>query len=105
MPTWLTRAAGFAAAALLLFAAGEAFLRHFPPADFRPYLGDESGLAGPFRADDRLVVRYRSWQAFEQDHAGTPTRIDSPRCWAMFGNSFVHMRGMLADTTRAALPD
>jgi hypothetical protein len=112
MPTWLPPpgraaafAAGLAAAALLLFAAGEGFLRAFPPADFKPYLGDESGLCGPFRSDDRLCVQYRSWQAFEEAHPDRQTAIDSTRCWAMFGNSFVHMQGMLADTTRAALPD
>src|SRR5262245_23523646 len=109
MPSWSMRrlaasAAGAALAAGLLLGAGEAFLRAFPPADFRPYLGDDSGLAGPFRADERYGVQYRSWQAFEQAHPGRPTRIESPRCWAMFGNSFVHMQGMLADTTREALP-
>src|SRR5437899_2237813 len=108
MPTWSRRAAfaaGAAAVALLLLGAAEAFLRAFPPADFRPYLGDDSGLAGPFRADDRFGVQYRSWQAFKEAHPGRATRIESPRCWAMFGNSFVHMEGMLADTARAALPD
>jgi hypothetical protein len=98
-------AAGAAVAALLLLAAGETFLRRFPPSDFRPYLGDESGLAGPFRPDERFGVQYRSWQVFVDDHPGRPTRIESPHCWAMFGSSFVHMHGMLADTTQAALPD
>jgi len=107
MPPWsLCRAAaGAAVAALLLLGAGEAFLRAFPPSDFRPYLGDESGLAGPFRPDDRFGVQYRSWQAFEDAHPGRQTSLDSPRCWAMFGSSFVHMQGMLADTTRTELPD
>jgi hypothetical protein len=112
MPTWLPppcRAAAFtaglAASTLILLAAGEGFLRFFPPADFKPYLGDESGLSGPFRADERLGVQYRSWQAFEEAHPDRQTVIHSTRCWAMFGNSFVHMQGMLADTTRAALPD
>jgi hypothetical protein len=112
MPTWLMQAcrgaafaAGAAVTALLVLGAGEAFLRAFPPADFKPYLGDDSGLAGPFRADERFGVQYRSWQAFEDAHPGRQTRIDSPGCWAMFGNSFVHMQGMLADVTRASLPD
>src|SRR6185369_16731763 len=43
--------------------------------------------------------------AFEDAHPGRPTAVPSSRCWAMFGNSFVHMEGMLADTTRATLPD
>lgn len=101
----LSFVAGAAGAVLLLLGAGEAFLRAFPPGDFRPYLGDESGLAGPFRADERFGVQYRSWQAFEEAHPDRSTRIDSPCCWAMFGNSFVQMQGMLADTTRATLPD
>ena len=102
-------AAGVAVVSLTLLAASEGFLRRFPPKDFRPYLGDDSGLAGPFRAEVPFGVQYRSWEAFEGDYR---ERLDelrevsrSPRCWAMFGSSFVHMGGALADTTRATLPD
>lgn len=96
--------AGAVLALAAVLAAGEAFLRAFPPADFVPYLAEDSGLAGPYRADDRLGARYRSWEAFADDHPGRPASVESPRCWAMFGSSFVHMRGMLADTARAELP-
>ena len=102
-------AAGVAFASLTLLAASEGFLRHFPPRDFRPYLGDDSGLTGPSRAGDRFGVRYRSWDAFEGDYRERLGELreasGSPRCWAMFGSSFVHMRGQLADTARATLPD
>src|SRR5262245_42273185 len=102
-------AAGVAVAVGLLLAAGEAFLRWSPPRDFRRYLGDRSGLTGPFRADDRYGVQYRSWQAFRDDHVGpwpaNEAAFESPRAWAMFGSSFVHMHGMLADTTRTTLTD
>jgi hypothetical protein len=95
----------------VLLAGSEAFLRFFPPRDFQPYLGDESGLEGPFRRDGRWGVGYRSWEAFQalyaerlaqlgplpDDAGGRPT-------WAMFGNSFVQAPGMLGDTARAALP-
>lgn len=101
-------AGGVAVVSLTLLAASEFFLRRFPPRDFRPYLGDDSGLTGPFRADNRFGVQYRSWEEFEENYQG---RIDdlrdvsrSPRCWAMFGSSFVHMVGALADITRASLP-
>ena len=60
--------AGAASVALFLLLAGEAFLRSFPPRDFRPYLGDASGLAGPFRPDERFGVQYRSWQVFADDY-------------------------------------
>lgn len=102
--------AGAALVSLLLLSAGEVFLRNFPPPDFRPYLGDASGLRGPFRPDPVFGVQYRSWEAFEAEYAERLAsyrhlfKPPSARCWAMFGNSFVQMQGMLADTTRARLP-
>jgi hypothetical protein len=106
---WFGRAAGFLTAIGVLFAAGEAFLRWSPPSDFRPYLGDASGLTGPYRPDARFAVQYRSWHAFENEYRDRLHQMKassvSPRTWAMFGNSFVHMDGMLADTMRAAIPD
>src|SRR5262249_43820135 len=102
---------GMLLTAAVLLAGGEAFLRFFPPRDFQPYLGDESGLEGPFRRDQRWGVGYRSWEAFQalyaerlaqlgplpDDAGGRPT-------WAMFGTSFVRAPGMPGDTARAALP-
>jgi hypothetical protein len=108
---WLLRGLGGLIAAGTLLGGGEAFLRFFPPRDFRSYLGEQSGLSGPFRPSRRFGVQYRSWDEFRSLHAeplaafgplsadpaGRPT-------WAMFGNSFVQAPGMLADTARAALP-
>jgi hypothetical protein len=95
-----------------LLAAGELFLRCFPPRDFVPYLGTAADLAGPYRPDGDFGVGYRCWDAFrseygerlaryeplDRDPAGRPT-------WAMFGSSFVQAPGMLGDTAQAALPD
>ena len=103
-------AAGFAAAALLLF-VGEAGLRVAPPRTIQPYLPDDN-RPGPFRSDPYYGVQYESWDAFRADYADglkpheflfdTP---DPPKTWAMFGSSFVHAPGMLADTAREFVPN
>jgi hypothetical protein len=102
---------GLLLTASVILAGGEAFLRCFPPQDFRPYVGEQSGLTGPYRPDPRFGVQYQSWDAFHAEYAarlalyeplGEP---ESGRAtWAMFGNSFVQAHGMLADTARQALP-
>lgn len=100
---------GVMASTLLLLLGGEAFLHWFPPSDFRVYLAEESGLSGPYKPDSRLGARYASWASFEAEYsermAQMQSELASRRTWALFGNSFVHMRGMLADTMRDTLPD
>jgi hypothetical protein len=115
--TWLPNrpqlafAAGLAATLAALLALGEVFLHQAPPRDFEAYLGDGSGLSGPFRPGGRFGVQYASWQAFHDDYAERlPAYLplsghaDGRPVWAMFGNSFVQAPGMLADTARAAVP-
>jgi hypothetical protein len=97
--------AGFIAAALLLV-VGEAALRVAPPGTIQPYLPDDH-RPGPFRSDPYYGVQYESWEAFRKEYAeglrpheflfDTP---NPPETWAMFGSSFVHAPGMLADTAR-----
>ena len=105
-------AVGMATTLTALLVPGELFLRYAPPRDFRPYLGDASGLKGTFRPGGRFGVRYSSWQAFRGDYADRlpallppAGRADGRPVWAMFGNSFVQAPGMLADTARAAVAD
>jgi hypothetical protein len=103
-------AAGFAAAAVLLV-VGEVGLRVAPPRTIQPYLPDDQ-RPGPFRSDPYYGVQYASWEAFHDDYADglkpheflfdTP---NPPKTWAMFGSSFVHAPGMLADTAREHVPN
>ena len=103
-------AGGFLAAAFLLV-VGEVGLRIAPPRTIQPYLPDDN-RPGPFRSDPYYGVQYESWEAFRRDYADglkpheflfdTP---DPPKTWAMFGNSFVHAPGMLADTARRYVPN
>lgn len=103
-------AGGFVAATLLLV-VGEIGLRVAPPRTLQPYLVDD-GRPGPFRSDPYYGVQYESWDAFRADYAdglrpheflfNTP---NPPRTWAMFGSSFVHAPGMLADTAREHIPN
>jgi hypothetical protein len=97
--------AGFVAAALLLV-VGEAGLRVAPPRTIQPYLLDDN-RPGPFRTDPYYGVQYESWEAFQADNAEglRPHEFlfdapNPPKTWAMFGSSFVHAPGMLADTAR-----
>lgn len=100
-------AAGLLFALAVILAAGEFYLSRFPPRDLQPYLGDASPLAGPFINDERLIVRYRTWDDFQADYSArlqlyqpllaAETR---PPIWAFFGNSFVQAPGMLGDTAR-----
>lgn len=102
---------GAVATLAVLLGLGEWFLRWLPPRDLQKYLGDDSQLTGPFRADGRFSVQYRSWQAFHDDYADrlagpspVTAPLDSRPVWAMFGNSFVQAPGMLADTARERVP-
>ncbi len=108
---WVHCVLGFAAAAGGLLFAGELYLRHFPPRELQPHLGDASPLAGPFAPDPVYGARYRDWDAFAADYReplakylpfGPPDA--PPKGWAMFGNSFVQAPGMLADTARREMP-
>ncbi|MBM3978856.1 MAG: hypothetical protein FJ304_00960 [Planctomycetes bacterium] len=103
------RAAGFALAALAVFALGELYLRVAPPGDIAPYLADHD-RPGPFRADPEFGVQYTSLEALAADNAERfePYRPlfnnPGPRVWAYFGTSFAHAPGMLADHTRGYVP-
>lgn len=103
------RAAGFALAALAVFALGELYLRVAPPGDIAPYLADHD-RPGPFRADPEFGVQYASLDALAADNAErfAPYRPlfhnPSARVWAYFGTSFAHAPGMLADHTRGYVP-
>ena len=95
---------GCVLAVALLFGLAEAFLRLFPPRDLHPYLGERSPLAGIYKPDRAFGVAYQSFDAFAADNAKAlkpwlPLHAppDHRPSWAMFGSSFVHMRGMLAD--------
>jgi hypothetical protein len=88
----------------------ELFLHWYPPADIYPYLGRRSPLTGPFAPDSDFVVGYRSWQAFDDANRSAlssylPFSRDARPVWAFFGNSFVHMPGMLADAARQRVHD
>jgi hypothetical protein len=88
----------------------EVFLRCYPPADIYPYLGQRSPLVGPFAPDPGFAVGYRSWQAFHDANEMAlshylPFSHDPRPVWAFFGNSFVHMPGMLADAARERVRD
>lgn len=103
-------AAGFLVATLLLV-AGEVGLRVAPPRTLQPYLPDDD-RPGPFQSDPYYGVQYGSWQAFRDDYADglKPHEFlfdspDPPKTWAMFGSSFVHAPGMLADTARQYVPN
>jgi hypothetical protein len=97
---------------LALGSLGELFLRAFPPKDLQPYLGDASPLTGLYLPDDEFAATYRSWDAFADDNAARLKeylpleRAGAGRpLWAMFGNSFIHADGMLADTARTSVSD
>jgi hypothetical protein len=103
---------GCLCAVAVLFAVAETFLRFFPPRDLHPYLGELSPLIGPYQSDAAFGVSYRSFDDFagENFKALKPWMpLDAPPerrpIWAMFGSSFVHMRGMLADTARSSVSD
>ena len=103
---------GFLLAMATILALAEVFLRIFPPRDLQPYLGERSPLSGIYKPDRAFGVTYQSFDAFAADNAkalrpwlpldGPPERR---AIWAMFGSSFVHMRGMLADTARQSVTD
>jgi hypothetical protein len=101
---------GVFAAFLLTASLAEVFLRWYPPADIYPYLGPRSPLLGPFAPDPDFAVGYRSWQTFHDANESALSRYlpfsrDPRPVWAFFGNSFVHMPGMLADAARQRVRD
>src|SRR6516162_3402831 len=103
---------GFALAVVLLGGLAEGYLRLFPPRDLYPYLGEDCPLTGIYKPDDDFSVTYQSWEALRDDNADRlreylPLGADAGgrRLWAFFGNSFVQAPGMLADHTRAGVPD
>jgi hypothetical protein len=103
---------GSFAAATLLLGVAEVFLRTFPPRDLHPFLGEDSPLTGIYAPDADLGMAYRSYDDFARANAKRLKPwlpLDSPPerrpIWAMFGNSFVHMDGQLADTARATVKD
>lgn len=103
---------GCVLAAALLFGVTEAYLRHYPPQDLHPYLGERSPLHGVYQPSRAFGLTYRSFDAFAAANAKGLKGwlpLDAPAdprpIWAMFGSSFVHMRGMLADTARATVTD
>jgi hypothetical protein len=103
----LAFSAGLLCSLAVVLAAGEFYLIRFPPRELQPYLGNDSPLTGPLAPDDRLTVRYRSWNDFQTDYSQRlefyqplfATEARRP-IWALFGNSFVHAPGMLGDTAR-----
>jgi len=108
----LAFAVGLVGLFTLVLASGETYLRFFPPRDFQPYLGNASPLEGPFKADPNFGVQYRSYEEFFRDNDYRmghyePLIEDESRAplWAFFGSSFVHMGGMLGDTTRRTITD
>ncbi len=87
---------------------GEAFVRHHPPADMQPFLGDSSNLTGGFRADPELGADYATFENFRADYSARLAALgaldDARPTWLWFGNSFVQAPGMLGDTAQAAVP-
>ena len=99
-------------AVILLFGVAEAYLRLYPPQDLHPYLGERSPLVGIYKPSRAFGVTYQSFDAFAAANTKAlkpwlplDAPADSRPMWAMFGSSFVHMRGMLADTARATVTD
>lgn len=90
---------------VVIFALGECYLRAFPPKDLHPYLGDRAPGTGPFGRDALLGADYRDWDTFLAEYGDRLRDAPSRPHWALFGNSFVHMNGMLGDTATAAMPD
>jgi hypothetical protein len=106
----LAAAGGLLLAVAAVLGAGELYLRLAPPADLEPYRPD-ADRAGPFRPDPKYGVQYRSLEALAADNPGRfePYRhlLNSPSApptWAFFGSSFAQAPGMLADTSRALVP-
>jgi len=103
-------AVGAVLAFVLFLTCGEIFLRFWPVPDLLPFLGDESPLTGPFSPDPDIAIAYRSYGAFRAANAPRvatfdPAPGDNRSVWALFGNSFVHAPGMLADTLREVVTD
>jgi hypothetical protein len=104
----MRRVAGVLVSLAAVGLLGEAYLRGFPPADLRPYLGDDAPGQDLYRPDGRLGIDYRNFDSFAAANAerlAAYRPIDAARPHrAMFGNSFVQMAGMLGDTARVAEP-
>ncbi len=98
-------------AAGALLTVGEIGVRIVTPRSVQPYLTDAMS-SGPFRSDSVYGVQYKSWEVFRADYADAFKAHEvllasdkSPKSWAMFGSSFVHAPGMLADTARKLIPN
>jgi hypothetical protein len=101
---------GFSAAAAVMFALTEGYLRLSPPSEYEPYLGDASARRGPFVAGGGFGVAYRSFDHFVAANDGRlraflPLSAPGAPLWALFGNSFVQAPGMLGDTVRDRVRD
>lgn len=110
--SWYRFAVGCVLAAALLFSVTEAYLRLHPPQDLHPYLGESSPLQGIYKPSRAFGLTYQSFDSFAVANAKglkpwlpLDAPSDARPMWAMFGSSFVHMRGMLADTARATVTD
>lgn len=106
----LAFACGLVVAFAAVLAAGELYLRVAPPDDLALYL-PAGERTGPFRADPKYGVQYRSLDALSADNPGRFEVYrpllgypNPPPTWAYFGSSFAQAPGMLADTTRQLLP-
>lgn len=102
-------AGGFVAIASLLVPA-EIFLRCFPPRDIEPFLQETSSLTGPWNPHQAFGATYASTEEFQSEYRQRwsqvlQARSSSTPVWALFGNSFIQMKGMLADTLRDSVPD
>ncbi len=102
---------GLVVAGILFWGLTELFLHLAPPKDLHPYLGEESPITGSYRADESFGYTYRSWKDFHHRYrarfACYPSfqEMNQKRTWAFFGNSFVHMKKMLCDRLRVAVPE
>ena len=100
---------------LLAVVGGEVFLRTYPPDDLKPFLPEYDQTAGPYQPSENLGFAFASFDALVEEN---PRTLKKPLqqnkgyhkqwpadTWALFGTSFVHMRGALADTIRREWPD
>lgn len=101
---------GFVVALAGLLGPAEIFLRQFPPSDIEAFLGESSSLSGPWKTHEAFGVTYADLDRFAFEYRprwGQTLQActSSKPVWALFGNSFIHMKGMLADTLREQISD
>jgi hypothetical protein len=109
-PRRILFASGAGLGLAVLLGVADFYLRFFPGKDIYPYLGASSPAIDIWRRDPDFGVSYRSWEAFCQANRQAldpylPFAKDPRPIWAFFGNSFIHMQGMLADTARRHVHD